>query len=214
MSRSLLLAFEQRIVRDALRALIETRRMGHVVGECADGWEAVELAKRLRPDAVVMDFWLPQLSAVDAARRIAAEAPASRVVVIALRDPGAHVESAVRAGASACMTSDSTAEELQAALEAAGRGRCYLSPAIAGTIVEALSRPDRELGSSADRLTAREREVLQLVAEGWSTKEAAAKLGISARTAESYRASLMGKLGIHKASELVRFAIREGVIAP
>lgn len=208
---TVVLAYEHRIFRAALRTLLEAKEEFEVVGECSDGTEAVDLAKRLGPDVIMLDLWLPHLSAANATRRICSEAPASKVVVLALRAPTSGVENAIRAGAAACLVGDSAPEEIFAALEAVGRGKCYLSPTVAQSVVEALSRPVED---SAPRLTAREREVLRLVADGLSTKEVASELRLATRTAESYRASLMAKLGIHKTSELVRFAIREGMIAP
>lgn len=210
----LVLAYDHCILRAGLRALLESRADVTIVSETRNGREAVDLAAQLRPDVVVMDAVLPGLSGQAAIRRIANEGSGARVLILTAGMSNAQVQSTLEAGAAGYLTKDSTAEELFAALDAVVGGKHFLTPSVVGSVVGVLSRRDRAVPQATMRLTQRELEVLQLIAEGQSTKEVAATLGIAPRTAGTHRSSLMGKLGLHKAPDLVRFAIREGVIAP
>ena len=208
-----LLVYEQHIIRSTLGHYLESHSELTVVGEACDGQEAVGLAHRLRPDLVIMDSWLGGLSAHCAARKIVESCSRSRVLVVSTRGPHNAVENWIRSGISGYLLEESTAEELIRAIEAVLSGKSYLCPAITQRVLEAASHPQSANGTASSVLTTRELEVLQLVTEGRSTKEAAAELGISFRTAEGYRTCAMSKLGIHKVPELVRYAIREGLIA-
>jgi DNA-binding NarL/FixJ family response regulator len=160
-----------------------------------------------------MDIWLPRLSGIEATRKITHD-NRSRVLIVSQHDSWSYVEEALKAGASGYLVKTSSGAQLFTALRAVRAGKSYLSPDIAGRVVDAVVRPDRGSGSPVGALSGREREVLQLIGEGLSSKEIADSLGVSARTVEAHRASVMHKVGIHKVAGLVRFAIREGLIGP
>ena len=209
-----LLADDHSIVREGLRKLLEAHGGFEVLGECADGVDAIELAIRLAPDIVVMDVWMPRLSGIEATRRIMRLPGSTRVMMLTMHKARTQVEEALRAGAAGYVLKDAPATEVIAALDAIHRGECYLSPSITQQVVDSLAHPGGPESSPLAGLTEREREVLQLIAEGLTSKEIAAQLGVSLKTVEAHRANLMDKLNIHKVSGLVRFAIREGLIAP
>lgn len=212
MNPTILLAYGHRIARAALRKLIEAEPGLSVIGEASDGGEVVEFVPELKPDVVIMDRWLRRLCAVEATRRIVESGCRARIVILPLSGPHDRAAETLRAGARAYLTEDSSPEELVTAIRTVVRQQSYLAPKIADRIIDALSAP--EVPVLMARLTRREREVCQRIAEGSSTKEVAVDLGISVRTAESYRAALMSKLDVHNVSELVRLAIREGLILP
>ena len=208
-----LLVYEQHIVRSTFRHYLEAHSELTVVGEACEGQEAVALAHGLRPDLVIMDSWLGGLSAHCAARKIVDSCSRSRVLIVSTRGPHNAVESWIRAGISGYLLEESTPDELIRAIDAVLGGKSYLCPTIAQRVLDAAAHPQSSNGTAQSTLTTPELEVLQLVAEGRSTKEAATELGIAFRTAEGYRSCAMSKLGIHKVPELVRYAIREGLIA-
>jgi DNA-binding NarL/FixJ family response regulator len=212
MQTTILLADDHQIVRQGLRQLLEAQPDLTVIGEAEDGYSAVDLAERLRPDIVLMDIWMPHLSGVDATRRIVRGESPTKVLVLSMHKARSYVEQALRAGASGYLLKDLGANEVVAAIRAVRSGQCYLSPAISRQLVDAVSNPGP--AEPSELLTDREREVLQNIAEGLSSKEIAGLLGVSLKTVEAHRANLMEKLGIHKVSGLVRFAIREGLVAP
>ena len=197
---------------DALQVLLESRNGLSVLGHAADGHEAVELAQRLRPDIVLMDSWLQRLSALEATRRITRSGCGSRILILVTRESGDPIEDVLRAGASGCLLRSSEPGEIFTAVDVLRRGQVYISPS-AQQVLESLLGP-LDPGPTRSRLTAREREVLELVAEGLTSKEIALKLGLSTKTVESHRSTLMKKLGIHKVSGLVHFAIRKGWVTP
>lgn len=209
----ILLAYEHRIVRAGLRSLLEIRSDLRVVGEAADGRAAVEEACRLAPDLVIMDVHLPCLSGVEATRRIVESGCGARVLILTMNPNPARAEDALRAGASGCLVKDSEPDELLPAIEAVRRGNCYLSPVVAQLLVDSLARP-KPVMTGINLLTGREREVLLRIADGLATREIARELGVSLKTAETHRCSLMSKLGIRKVAGLVRFAVREGLVTP
>jgi DNA-binding NarL/FixJ family response regulator len=214
METTILLADDHRIVREGLRKILETREDFSIVGEAADGEEAVRLSTEKHPDVVVMDIWMPRLSGIDAIRRILKSRNGTRCIALSMHQGRNYVEEALRAGASGYVVKSSAGEDLISAIDAVRSGRSYLSSAVAQQVVEAITHPDEPGGSNVAALTGREREVLQLIAEGYSSKEIAQMLGVSLKTVESHRANLMDKLNIHKVSSLVRFAIRSGLVAP
>lgn len=185
-----------------------------MVAEGADGREAIDLAAKHQPDIVVLDIWMPNLSGIGAVSGIRRKSPGTRVVMMSQHDTGSYVQSALREGACGYVLKTAASDELLAALRAAMENKCFLSPEVAQTVVERFTQPAGDLESPLDGLTGREREVLQLIAEGLSSKEVATRLSISVRTVESHRSAVMGKLGVHKVAGLVRFAIREGMISP
>jgi two-component system, NarL family, response regulator NreC len=208
MSMRILLADDHQIVRQGVRALLEKHGM-QVVAECCDGREAVQHAVKHNPDVAVLDMTMPGLNGVDAARQILEQRPSMGVVLLTFQTGQSQVAAALRAGIRGYVLKTQTSEDLVRALrEVAARGT-YLSPGISQIVVTAYLNGTEP---TDDPLTAREREVLQLVAEGKTTKEVADVLGLSAKTAESYRGRLMQKLEIHETAGLVRYAIRQGII--
>jgi two-component system response regulator NreC len=208
MSLRILLADDHQIVRQGVRALLEKHDM-QVVAECADGRTAVQLAAKHNPDVVVLDMTMPALNGIDSARQILEARPGVGVVLLTFQNGEEQVAAALRAGIRGYVLKTQTCEDLVFAVrEVAARGT-YLSPAVSQIVVAAYLNGGRAV---VDPLTTREREVLQLVAEGKSTKEVAHVLGLSPKTAESYRGRLMQKLDIHETAGLVRYAIRHGLI--
>ena len=204
------------LVRAGLRSLLEEREDVVVVAEETDGRSAVETAVRTGPDLVLMDISLPELNGIEATRRILEEQPRTRVLVLSVHADEEYVFRALRAGASGYLLKEADREELELAIRAVMRGNVYLSPAISDAVVERyLERDDQEVPvSPLDLLTPRQREVLQLVAEGNTTKQIAGKLDLSAKTVESHRAAIMDRLGIRDVTGLVRFAVRTGLVSP
>ena len=211
MTIRVLLADDHSMFRDALRQIIEGRELGIVVAETGDGKEAVELAARHRPDVAILDLWMPRLSGEEATRQIVQSGCGAKVLILSMHEDWKQVRGAFRSGAHGYVVKSAAASELVDALQALSLGRNYISPSVAHHMVSGMDGgPVAESPLAA--LTDREREVLQLIAEGLSTKEVAVQIGIAVKTAESHRTSLMKKLGVHKSSELVRIAIREGII--
>jgi DNA-binding NarL/FixJ family response regulator len=203
----LLIADDHRIVREGVRALLSSQDY-EIVAETADGREAIRLARLHQPDIALLDVTMPSLNGMDATREVARVAPQCRVIVLSMHRDRAYVLEALRAGARGYVVKTQAASELITAITRVARGEPYLSPDLSRVVVEAYSD-----GRNGERpLTPREREVLQLIAEGKTTKEIAAALSISFKTAESHRQRLMAKLDIHETASLVRYAIRNGMI--
>ena len=209
MALRVLLADDHLIVCESLKAVLE-REGFQVVGEAADGREAVRLARALRPDAAVLDVSMPLLNGLDAAREIQKACPRTRTILLTMHAEDGYVLQALQMGIRGYVLKSQAVTDLVRALQEVSRGAVYLSPGVSGAVVEAY-RTRKDL---RDPLTSREREVLQLVAEGKTTKEAASLLGVSVKTAEYHRNSVMQKLGIHETASLVRYAIRRGLIEP
>jgi two-component system, NarL family, response regulator NreC len=204
----IMLADDHPMFRQGLRTLLE--RDGHeVVAEASDGHEAARLARKLNPNVAVLDLGMPMLNGVDAARDIYKRAPGTQVVLLTMYEDDAYVLEALRAGIRGYVLKAQAASDLLAAIREVLRGAVYLSPGISEAVVNAYMAKS-EL--PPDPLTDRERQVLQLVAEGNTTKEIAGLLGVSVKTAESHRTRMMQKLGIHETASLVRYAIRRGFI--
>jgi DNA-binding NarL/FixJ family response regulator len=214
METTILLADDHRIVREGLRRLLESRSDLSVIGEASNGEEAVEMAAQKHPDLVLMDISMPRLSGIDATRRICKNGNGTKVLVLSMHESQTYVEEVLRAGASGYVIKDSPPTDLFAAIDAVRSGDSFLSPSVTQRVVNAIARPGDRPSLAVSSLTERERQVLQLIAEGLSSKEIASKLGVSLKTVESHRANLMDKLDIHKVSGLVRFAIRAGLVAP
>lgn len=212
-STRVVLADDHGMVREALRKLIEARGDIQVVAEAGDGREAVELCARHRPDVAVIDLWMPRLSGADATRQIVSQG-GTAVLILTMHESWSHVRDALMAGASGYVVKTAASSQLLEAIDAVRAGRAFVSPAISQHVVDAVRAGDDRRAGPLSVLTERERQVLQLVAEGLSSKEIAAQLGLSVKTADAHRANLMSKLQIRKTSGLVRFAIREGLIAP
>ena len=206
-----LLADDHQIVRQGVRGLLEGAGF-QVIAEAADGREALRLAaSKDRPDVVVLDLAMPALNGVDAAREIVRTSPDVKAILLTMHPEEPYVLEALRAGVSGYVLKTQAADDLVQAIREVTRGAIYLSPKVSRTLVEAY-RSKSDLPQSP--LSPRERQVLQLVAEGKSTKEVAAILDISAKTADSHRTRIMAKLDIHETASLVRYAVRTGLVQP
>ena len=207
-----LLAEDQRLMRSGLATMIGLQPDMEIVGEADNGRAAVELAQKLSPDVVLMDITMPELNGIDATQQIAVLDPAPKIIAVSLHSDQRHVTDALKAGASGYVVKDSPLDELILAIRAVVQGRVYLSPQIAGGVLHDYRRcvPG---GASPDfaTLSAREREVLQLIAEGKSTKAIAAALYVSKKTIDTHRAHILAKLHASSVAELVKHAIREGL---
>lgn len=206
----IVIAEDHQIVRQGFKAMLE-RDGFRVLGEAGDGREAVRLSRELRPDVALLDLALPLLNGIDTAREIERVSPRTRCILVTMYAEQHHVLAALKAGIKGYILKTRAVEDLEQAIREVHLGGAYLSSGIASELIDAfLSNRD----APNDPLTPREREVLQLVAEGNTTKEIAGVLGIAVKTAECHRSRIMGKLGIHETAGLVRFAIREGLIQP
>ncbi len=213
METTILVADDHQIVRQGIRRLLSKREDFSVVAEASNGEQAVELAERKQPDVILMDISMPRMSGIDATRQIS-RGGQTKILALSMHDGQSYVEEALRAGASGYVHKNASAEDLCSAIDAVRTGESYLSPTVTQQVVDAIARPGDRPSSAVSALTAREREVLKLIADGLSSKEIASKLGVSLKTIESHRANLMDKLDIHKVSGLVRFAVRAGLVAP
>lgn len=210
---SIIIADSQRLIREGLREILGAVPEFEVIGEAANGREAVDLVAAKRPDVVVIESQLPRLSGIEAVRRICETNRGTACIVVSTAYGPVHVKQALVAGASGFVPKDAAAQDLVDAVWSVRSGRSYLAPAVADQVVSALKAPSGSLSGPNGDLTTRQREVLQLIAEGLSTKEIANELGISLKTAQTHRANVMGRVGVHKVSGLVRFAIREGIVS-
>jgi len=207
-----LIADDHTIVRTGIRHVLESDNGFEVVGEAATGTEAVALAASLRPDVVVLDISMPGESGLQVAARLRDGSPERRIVILSMHDNAEYVLESVRAGADAYLLKDAAATDLRSAIRSVCRGESYFSPPVASRLREALRAEQEAKAGGLEQLTAREREVLQGVARGRTNKEIAAELGISHRTVETHRESLMRKLQIRTVAELTRFALEAGII--
>jgi len=208
MRTRVLLADDHGLIRQGLKSLLEGQGF-QVVGEASDGHEAVRAAEKTHPDVAILDIRMPVLNGVDATRELKKSSPKTKIIILTQHDENQYVTEALQAGAKGYVLKSQGAEDLVHAIREVCRGAVYLSPSISQTVVGAyLSKGT----VSPDVLSGRERQVLQLVGEGKSTKDIAVQLGISVKTAESHRARLMKKLDIHETASLVRYAIRRGLI--
>jgi two-component system response regulator NreC len=211
-----LLAEDHTIVREGLKALLSTQPDIEVVGEAGDGAEAVELSRRLSPAVVIMDLSMPRLNGVEATRQIRKARPQVRVLILSMHAGEEFVRSAIRAGASGFLVKGAGLSDLVAATRAVAAGEAFFCPAAARVLLLDAQRPNGLPApeSPAEELTDREREVLQLVAEGKSSKQIGELLHISAKTVEGHRSRIMDKLDIHDLAGLVRFAVRHNLVPP
>ena len=209
-----LLADDHGIVRKGLRFLLESHPQMEVAGEAADGREAVRLTAELSPNVVVMDVAMPQLNGIDATAQIVKQHPAVGVVVLSMHSDESYVLRALTAGAKGYLLKDSAEADLLRAVEAVAQGKSFFSPAITKALLEDYMRylQQRNLQDSYDLLTDREKEVLQLLAEGKSNKEVAGLLNLSLYTVETHRTHLMQKLNLHNTAEIVLYAVRKKII--
>jgi DNA-binding NarL/FixJ family response regulator len=207
----ILLADDHALVRAGIRALLESLDGVEVVGEASDGQEALRLIGEQHPDLALLDISMPRLNGLEAAARIAKEYPRTRVIVLSMHADDEYVYRAFRARAAGYLLKNADRSELELAVRAVARGDAWLSPAVSKKVIAAFSHGER-IEDPAEVLTPRQREILQLVAEGQSTKEIAQRLNLSVKTVESHRSQLMERLGIHDVPGLVRYAIRLGIV--
>jgi DNA-binding NarL/FixJ family response regulator len=211
----ILLADDHTVVRDGLRALLEREADMSVVAEAADGWESVRLAETEAPDVVLMDLAMPNMNGMEATRRILAADPRVGVVILSMHKDESYVLGALKAGAKAYLLKDSIRSEVIQAIRAVSQGRSFMTSKIAFMLQqEYISRLQKQgLEDSYDLLSDREREVLQMIAEGRANKEIAGLLFISPTTVETHRAHILRKLNIHSVPELILYAVRKGIIS-
>ena len=199
------------MMRDGLRAILEAEGLA-VEGDAATGHQAIVVAHRLKPDVVIMDISMPELNGIDATRRLVAELPGIKVIALSMSSDRRYVVAMFAAGAVGYLLKNSAAVELIQAVRAVACGHTYVSPAIAGIVVDRCVESEQASASTSNRpLSLREREVLQLLAEGKSSKEIAARLGVSVPTVESHRRQIMDKLKLRTIAELTKYALREGL---
>lgn len=211
-----ILADDHALVRAGLRELLQKIPRLEVVGEANNGREALDLIQTQKPDLILLDIAMKELNGIEVAERVTRDHRQIRVLILSMHANEEYVLRALRAGACGYMLKDSAAAELQLAIESVLTGKSYLSPKISRNVIDSYLNRTAATDKSAglDQLTSRQREVLQLIAEGNSTKEIAALLNLSAKTVETHRAQLMERLGIYDVASLVRFAMREGLIQP
>lgn len=211
MSIRIVLADDHKVVRQGLRALLSAQADLQVVGEAADGLEAVELAVNLMPEVVVTDWMMPHLNGLDAAKQIRKRAPTVQVVMLSMHGNVAHVIQALRSGVIGYVLKDSDSQEVVNAVRAAAHGQRHIDPTLAAAVMEGFIHNDVEALATPTALTEREREVLQGIAEGHTNAFLAHQLNISLRTVETHRANLMRKIKVRSQAELVRYAIKHGL---
>ena len=211
----ILLADDHTVMRAGLRALLERQPNLEVVGEAEDGRQSVQLASSHVPDVVVMDIAMPNLNGVEATRRMVSKQPTISVVILSMYSDESYVMRALEAGARAYLLKDSAVTDLIRAIEAVSQGKSFFSPKISRILAEEYVRALKQKGvaDSYELLTPREREILQLLAEGKTNKEVATSLNISVYTAETHHGNILQKLNLHSSAELVLYAVRKGIIS-
>jgi two-component system, NarL family, response regulator NreC len=211
----ILLADDHTVIRKGLRLLLESQSGFKVIAEASDGRETVAQAELHQPDVVVLDVAMPTLNGIEAARQISAKLPQTAIVFLSMHSDESYVLKALKSGAKAYLLKDSAEYDLINAIRAVNEGKAFFSPAISKMLVEEYMRQmqEREVEDSYDLLTTREREVLQLLAEGKTNKEVAQVLNLSLYTVETHRGNILQKLNLHSGAELILYAVRKGVIA-
>jgi DNA-binding NarL/FixJ family response regulator len=209
----ILIADDHKIMRDGLRAILEKDSRMTIVGEASDGHEAVALARKLMPNVVVMDITMPGLNGIDATRQIVAEMPQTKVIGLSMNSDRRYVLAMLAAGASGYLLKNAASEELRRAIDAVVANQKYVSPLVADAVIKSAIREETAPAATPEAkvLSGREREVLQLLAEGRTSKEIAAKLGVALSTIETHRRQIMSKLELRSIAELTKYAIREGL---
>jgi two-component system, NarL family, response regulator NreC len=205
----ILLADDHAVVRHGFKMILSEQPDMEIVGEAGNGREAIELAGRLKPDIVVMDVAMPELNGIEATRRIADSVPHTRVLALSMHKDSVYVREILRAGARGYLLKDSASADLLMAVRAIASGEGYLSPAVSNAVLDDYRR---HVTNPIDLLSSREREVLQMLAEGKTNKEIAGVLNLSVYTVDAHRGHIMEKLNLHSINELVRFAVRNGMI--
>jgi len=205
----ILLADDHAVVRQGFKMILGAQSDMEIVGEAGNGREAIELAEKLRPDVVVMDVAMPELNGIEATRRLADSTPHTRVVALSMHKDSVYVREMLRAGARGYLLKDSGAADLVSAVRSVASGEGYISPGVSNAVLDDYRR---HVTNPVDLLTSREREVLQMLAEGKTNKEIAGVLNLSVYTVDAHRGRIMEKLNLHSINELVRFAVRNGLI--
>jgi DNA-binding NarL/FixJ family response regulator len=205
----ILLADDHAVVRQGFKMILAAQPDMEIVGEAGNGREAVELAGTLQPDVIVMDVAMPELNGIEATRRLADTSPRTRVLALSMHKDSVYVREILRAGARGYLLKDSIASDLLAAVRAVARGEGYLSPGVSDAVLDDYRR---HVTDPIDLLTSREREVLQMIAEGKTNKDIANILNLSVYTVDAHRGHIMEKLNLHSGNELVRFAVRYGLV--
>src|SRR5215467_1442201 len=205
----IMLADDHAVVRQGFKMILAAQSDMEIVGEAGNGRDAVELAAHLRPDVVVMDVAMPELNGIEATRRLGGSTPHTRVLALSMHKDSVYVREILRAGARGYLLKDSVAADLVSAVRAVASGEGYISPAVSNAVLDDYRR---HVTNPIDLLTSREREVLQMLAEGKTNKEIAAILNLSVYTVDAHRGRIMEKLNLHSINELVRFAVRNGLI--
>lgn len=214
MNTKILIVDDHKIIRDGLYALIEKQPNMEVVGEADNGRTAVKLTQKLKPDVVIMDIQMPDLNGIDAASQILALSPSIKIIALSMYSDKRYVEGMLRAGVSGYLLKSCAFDELAAAISAVIKNKAYLSPKITGMIMKGYANKLSLNGNASipgSSLTAREREVLQLIAEGVKTDQIAARLYVSVKTVSTHRRNIMEKLNLDNIADLIKFAIREGI---
>ena len=212
MSLRVVLVDDHRLLREGLRRILEASEGIHVVGEAGDGLSALKAVAEFRPDVVVMDVAMNGMNGIDATQRVRKDHPGVRIVALSTHADKRYVRNMIRAGASAYVLKESASDDLLRAVQAAAQGRHYLSPQITGFLLESWIVPQTlEAPSVYELLGAREREVLKLLAEGKTSKEIGARLGLALKTVESHRRRISAKVGLRSVAELTKYAVREGL---
>ncbi len=209
-----LLVDDHALVRAGFRALLERMAGVEVIAESADGQQALRLIAEMRPDLALVDVSMPGLNGIETAARAARESPGTRILIVSMHADAEHVHRALAAGAAGYLLKTSDRAELEMAVRAVARGETWLSPEVSTRVVRLLANGVKRLAAPCELLTQRQREVLELIAKGSSTKHIAEQLGISVKTVETHRTVLMDRLGIHGIAGLVRFAVRAGIVRP
>lgn len=205
----ILLVDDHAVVRSGFRLILQQHEDLEVVGEAGAGFEAVSQTLRLRPDLVILDVGLPDISGVEATRRILENCPECRILILSMHRDSVYVRETLRAGAKGYLLKDSIDDDLLKAVRAVARGEGFLSPAVSRTVLDDYQQ---HMADPLDLLTAREREILQLLAEGLTAKDIAARLDLSVYTVDAHRGRIMKKLNVHTSGGLIRFAMRKGLI--
>ena len=211
MKTRILLVDDHKILRDGICSLLKEYDDMEVVGEAADGRTAIRLVEELSPDVVIMDISMPDVNGIDATRKIISDRPKVKIIALSMHYDKQFISEIFKAGASGYLIKDSAFDELEHAVRVVMDGKTYINPQIASLVVESLVTQSTPSAQALSLLTQREREVLQLIAEGKSTKQIARDLNVSTKTVESHRRQVMAKLNIRNVAELTKYAIREGL---
>jgi DNA-binding NarL/FixJ family response regulator len=208
-----LLADDHRMVREGLRTLLEQSGQVQVVGEAQDGVQAVAMAEQLKPDVVVMDIAMPHLNGIEATRAIRQQNPAMKIVILTMYETEEYVSAVLKAGATCYVTKEAAGEELLQAIQSAVKGAVFLQSTVAAAAMDQVLNPSPET-NQAGELTPRELEILRFIGQGLNNRALAAQLNVSLHTVRAHRSSIMRKLDVHNAAELVSHAIQKGLIRP